>query len=67
MKSRFGTEECCGNCNYFCKVRKASNRQEILTHICVLFLVQDKEDYVIETKEDEMCECWMKERLKDEQ
>lgn len=30
--------ECCGTCNYFCEVRKHPAYEEILTHICALFL-----------------------------
>lgn len=51
-------DECCGTCNYFCKVRKWPTYEEVLTHICVLFLLQDKEDYILETTEYDVCECY---------
>ena len=64
MKSRYGTDECCGNCNYFCKVRKAPDYQEVLICICVLSIAENRRVYLLETKEDDMCEYWMKERFK---
>ena len=50
--------ECCKTCNFFCKVRKHPTYQEVLTHICTYFLVQEKADYILETTENDMCECW---------
>ena len=38
--------ECCKTCNYCCSVRKHPTYQEILTHICVFFLVQEGADYI---------------------
>ena len=53
-------DERCGTCNYFCEVRKHPTYQEVLTHICVFFLVTDKEDYILETTEHDVCECYSK-------
>ena len=53
-------DECCKTCNYFCKVRKHPTYQGVLTHICVLFLVEEREDYIIEVSENDRCECWKK-------
>lgn len=55
-------KECCNTCEYFCKVRKYPIYQEVLTNVCVLFLVQDNEDYILETTEHDMCECWRERR-----
>lgn len=51
-------DERCGTCNYCCEVRKHPTYQEVLTHICVYFLLQDREDYILETTEYDVCECW---------
>ena len=48
----------CGTCKYFCEVRKSPTYQEILTHICVLFIVEEGTDYIIETSENDICECY---------
>lgn len=52
--------KCCRTCNYFCEVRKHPTYQEVLTHICVFFLVEEREGYILETTEDDVCECYMK-------
>lgn len=52
--------ECCGTCNYFCEVRKHPAYEEILTHICALFLVEENEGYILETTENDVCECYMR-------
>lgn len=52
--------ECCGTCEYFCEVRKYPTYQDIATHICVQFLVEDHADYILETTEHDVCECWKK-------
>ena len=52
--------ECCKTCNYCCSVRKHPTYQEILTHICVFFLVQEGADYILEITEDDVCECYSK-------
>ena len=52
--------ECCGTCEYFCAVRKHPTYQEVLTHICTFFLLQDREDYIFETTENDVCECYCK-------
>jgi hypothetical protein len=52
--------ECCKTCNYCCSVRKHPTYQEILTHICVFFLVQEGADYILEVAEDDVCECYSK-------
>ena len=54
--------ECCKTCNYFCQVRKHPTYQEVLTNICVFFLVQDRENYILETTENDRCECWLERR-----
>ena len=48
----------CNNCNFFCAVRKWSTYEKILTHVCTYFLVTEKEDYIPEVTEYDMCECW---------
>ena len=50
--------ERCGNCEYYCAVRKYPTYEEVLTHICVLPLLQDGIDYILEICEHDMCECW---------
>lgn len=52
--------ECCGTCHYFCEVRRHPTYQDIITHICVYFLVEDNVDYILEITEHDMCECWKK-------
>lgn len=52
--------ERCGTCNYFCAVRKFPTFQEVLTHVCVVALLEDNIDYILETTEYDMCECWKK-------
>ena len=51
-------DERCGTCNYCCEVRKHPTYQEVLTDICVYLLLQDREDYILETTEYDVCECW---------
>ena len=51
--------ECCGTCNYCCEVRKRPTYQEVLTHICVYFLLQEGSGYIMEVTEDDMYECYM--------
>ena len=51
-------DECCKNCHYFCEVRKHPTYQEVLTHICAYFIVEEQTDYILETTEHDMCECW---------
>ncbi len=51
-------DECCNNCYYCCAVRKYPTFQEVLTHICVLFVVEEQSDYIIETTGNDLCECW---------
>ena len=53
-------DECCGTCHYFCEVKKWPTFEEALTHICVLPLVHDGIDYIIEGNENDMCECYLK-------
>lgn len=48
----------CGTCRYFCGVRKHPTYQEILTHICTYFLLTEQSDYILETTENDVCECW---------
>ena len=55
-------DECCKNCHFFCAVRKHPTYQEELTHICTYFLVQAERDYILETTEYDMCECWALDR-----
>ena len=52
-------DECCKNCSYFYAVRKSPTYQEILTHICVFFLMTEKENYILETTDNDMCECYV--------
>ena len=52
--------ERCETCNYFCKVRKHPTYQEVLTHICTLFLLTDGVDYILEVNENDVCECYKK-------
>ena len=54
--------EHCETCNYFYAVRKYPIYEEVLTHICVFFLLQEGADYILETTENDMCECYMKRR-----
>ena len=58
-------KECCNTCKYFCKIRKHPIYQEVLTNVCILFLVQNDKDYILETTEHDMCECWTKRRAED--
>ena len=51
-------DERCVTCEYFCEVKKYPIYKDVLTHICVYFLLVDKEDYILETTEDDRCECW---------
>lgn len=57
--------ECCKTCEYFCQVRKYPTYQEVLTNICVVMLVQENADYILEVKEHDMCECWTERRAED--
>ena len=57
-KGKTMENERCKNCEYFCEVRKHPTYQEVLTHICVYFVVEDQSDYILEAKENDMCECW---------
>ena len=52
-------KECCGTCNYCCEVRKHPTYQEVLTHICTFFLLQEGSGYIMEVTENDMCECYM--------
>ena len=54
------TKECCKTCKYCCEVRKRPTYQEILTHICVGFLLQEGSDYILEVAEDDICEEYVK-------
>jgi hypothetical protein len=51
-------DERCETCNYFYAVRKHPTYQEVLTHICILPLVEDGIDYICEATRNDMCECW---------
>ena len=52
--------ECCKTCNYFCEVReRASMYQKVLTKICVLHLMQEREAYILEVDDNDICECYM--------
>lgn len=50
--------ECCGTCHYFCEVKKWPTFEEVLTHICILPVVEDGIDYILEAAENDVCECW---------
>jgi hypothetical protein len=50
--------ECCETCRYFCEVKKRPFYQEVLTHICVLHLIEDHADYILEVTKNDVCECW---------
>lgn len=53
-------KESCKTCNYFCEVReRASAYQKVLTKICVLHLIQEREAYILEVDDNNMCECYM--------
>lgn len=52
--------ERCETCRYFCEVKKHPIYQEVLTHICVLHLIEDHIDYILETTKDDICEGWTK-------
>lgn len=52
--------ECCKTCHYFREVRKYPTYQEVLTHICLFHVIEENIDYVMETVENDMCECWLK-------
>lgn len=51
--------ERCGTCNYCCEVRKHPTYQEVLTHICTFFLLQEGSGYIMEVMENDVCECYM--------
>ena len=51
-------DECCGTCNYFCKVKKWPVFDEVLTHICINPFVLSGTDYICEANENDRCECW---------
>lgn len=51
-------DERCETCHYFCEVRKHPIYKEVLTHICVLPLVEDGIDYICEAAKNDICECW---------
>ena len=57
--------ECCKTCNYFGAVRQYPTYQKVLTNVCLYFLMTDFEDYILEVKEHDMCECWTRRREKD--
>ena len=50
--------ECCETCRYFYSVRKWPTYEEVLTHICTCFLIDEGADYIIEVGENDMCECY---------
>ena len=56
--------ECCETCSYCCAVRKHPTYQEILTHICVFFLLHDHEDYILEIDGYDVCECYSERKEK---
>lgn len=54
--------ECCKNCYFFRPVMKHPTYQEVLTHICDYFIVQEQAAYILETTENDVCECWTERR-----
>lgn len=52
--------ECCKTCAFRCAVRKSPTYEEILTYICVYFLMTERADYLLETEDYDMCECYSK-------
>ena len=52
-------KECCKTCNYCFEVKKRPAYQEVLTHICTFFLLQENSGYIMEVAEDDVCECYV--------
>ena len=57
--------ECCQTCHYFGAIRKHPTYQEVLTNVCLYFIVEHFKDYILEVKEHDMCECWTKRSAED--
>ena len=58
--------ECCKTCHYLGSVRKYPIYQEVLTNVCLYFIVEDFEDYILEVKGHDVCECWTRRRTDNE-
>ena len=57
-------DERCETCNYFCEVRKYPAYKDVLTHICVYFLLVDKEDYLLAMERSPIKDIEIKQLLK---
>lgn len=58
--------ECCKTCHYLGSIRKYPTYQDVLTNVCLYFIVEYFEDYILEVKEHDRCECWLERKMENE-